>query len=375
MSVTLPRQTAFPFICCFCLIFILALNFDRLKTFLPPMVMISQSEWQSLDDEALLELRVSELGLKMEGRVAGCVDQLYAELRGKGLSLMPRCHIGDEWFCPEGCAAIFIPFYLFDDRLRKLERKMLMEIEGGTRDECMKLLRHEAGHAYSYAYKVQRRKKWQKHFGLASQAYPETYRPRRYSKSFVLHLDDWYAQMHPDEDWAETFAVWLTPKSNWQNEYAGWPALRKLEYVDELMGALVGKKPKGLEHYRPSVESSLRIKLRTYYRRKQKTFAESFPDYYDDDLHQLFKSYPSRNESSAGSFIMQNRKQVVNAVSQWTREPKYRVNELLEEFIERTEELSLVSSRDHSELLSGLVSYTTSLVMNQRFTGRYKHSR
>ena len=130
------------------------------------MVMISQLEWQSLDDEALLGFRVSELGLRMEGRVAECVEQLYAELRVKGLPLMPRCHIGDEWFCPEGCAAIFIPFYLFDDRLRKLERKMLMEVEGGTRDECMKLLRHEAGHAYSYAYKLQRRKKWQKNFLL-----------------------------------------------------------------------------------------------------------------------------------------------------------------------------------------------------------------
>ena len=356
-------------------IFVLATIFERLKTFLSPMVMIPQLEWQSLDDEDLLDVRVSELGLKMEGRVAECVGQLYAELRGKGLSLMPRCHIGDEWFCPEGCAAIFIPFYLFDDRLRKLERKMLMEVEGGTREECMRLLRHEAGHAYSYAYKLQRRKKWKKHFGLASQAYPETYRPRRYSKSFVIHLDDWYAQMHPDEDWAETFAVWLAPKSDWQNEYVGWPALRKLEYVDELMSAFSGKEPEELEHYRPSIESSLRIKLRTYYRRKQKAFAESFPDYYDEDLKKLFRSASSHNGSPVGGFISRNRKQVVNTVNQWTREPKYRINELLEDFVVRSEELGLVSSSDNSELLSGLISYTTFLVMNQRFTGHYKHSR
>ena len=339
------------------------------------MVMSSQSDWRSLDDQELLDFRVSELGLRMDGWVAECVEQLYSELLAKGLVIKPRCHIGDEWFCPEGCVAIFIPFYLFDDRLRKLEQKMLMEVEGGTRDECMKLLRHEAGHAYSYAYKLQRRKKWQKHFGLASKEYPETYRPRHYSKSYVIHLDDGYAQMHPDEDWAETFAVWLTPGFDWREEYLGWPAIRKLEYVDELMGSLGGKEPGELGQYRPSVESSLRIKLRTYYNRKQKAFAESFPDYYDDDLKRLFRVNSSSVEIRASTFIQRNRKKVVNVVNEWTREPKYRINELLEDFIERTEELDLMVLVDDSELLLRLVSYVTSLVMNQRFTGRLKHNR
>ena len=339
------------------------------------MVMFSTSEWRELDDELLLDLRVSDLGLEMKGVVAACVNQLYLELKGKGLVLMPPCHIGDEWFCPEGCAAIFIPFYLFDKRLRKLERKMMMEVEGGGRDECMKLLRHEAGHAFSYAYKLQRRRKWQKHFGLASQVYPETYRPRQYSKSYVIHLDDWYAQMHPDEDWAETFAVWLDPESDWKNEYANWPAIRKLEYVEDLMGEFIGRMPIELEHCRPSVESSLRIKLRTYYRRKQKAFAESFPDYYDDDLKKIFKSSPLQKHADAGEFILRNRKQVVDSVNQWTREPKYRINELLEELVGRAVQLKLSSAKDEVVLLASFVSYTTSLVMNHRFTGYYKHSR
>ena len=336
------------------------------------MVMASQPDWRTLDDEALLELRISDLRLRMGGRVADCVEQLYRELRARGLVLEPRCHIGDEWFCPEGCAAIFIPFYLFDQRLCQLERRQVLEVEGGTREECMKLLRHEAGHAYSYAYRLQRRKKWREHFGVASQDYPETYRPRQYSKSYVMHLDDWYAQMHPDEDWAETFAVWLTPNSNWRDEYAGWPALRKLEYVDELMQSLAGKPPVHLEPYRPATESSLRLKLRTYYRRKQKAFAESFPDFYDDDLRKLFGGVMG---SGAAVFLRSHRRQVVSAVSQWTREPKYRVNELLEDFIERAESLDLGADSGDSELLSGLVSYTTSLVMNHRFTGRFKHTR
>ena len=343
------------------------------------MVMSTQTDWRRLDDEALLDYRISDLGLRINGRVANCINQLYTELKSKGLVLMPRCHIGDEWFCPEGCAAIFIPFYLFEDRLRRLERRLVMEVEGGTREECMKLLRHEAGHAYSYAYRLQRRKKWREHFGLASQEYPETYRPQRYSKSFVVHLDDWYAQMHPDEDWAETFAVWLTPGSDWRTDYADWPAMRKLEYVEGLMRGLAGREPDDLEPYRPSLESSLRIKLRTYYRRKQKAFAECFPDFYDEDLQKLFGRQSGRGPTSAATFIRRQRKTVVNAVNRWTKEPKYRVHELLADLIERSEELGLTvwetGQGDHSELLSEVVSYTTSLVMNHRFTGRFKNTR
>ncbi len=341
------------------------------------MVMTAQPDWRGLGDEALLERRISDLGLRLDGVVADCIAQLYRELEAKGLGLRPPCHIGDEWFCPEGCAAIFIPFYLFDDRLRKLERKMVLEVEGGTRTECMKLLRHEAGHAYSYAYRLQRRKKWQHHFGLASQEYPETYRPQNYSRSFVVHLDGGYAQMHPDEDWAETFAVWLAPGNGWRRKYADWPALRKLEYVDELMGSLAGKAPVHLEPYRAATESSLRLKLRTYYRRKQKAYAESFPDFYDADLRQLFVEIPAvRNgHETAARFLRQRRRTVVAAVSRWTREPKYRVNELWGDLVERAEELQLAADPHDSELPSQLVSYITSLVMNHRFTGRFKHVR
>ncbi len=340
------------------------------------MVMTTQPDWRALDDEALLDWRISDLGLRMEGRVAACIAQLYKELKAKNLALMPPCHIGDEWFCPEGCAAIFIPFYLFDDRLRKLELKQILEVEGGTRAECMKLLRHEAGHAYSFAYKLQRKKKWQRQFGLASQEYPETYRPRRYSKSYVIHLDDWYAQMHPDEDWAETFAVWLTPGEDWREQYDGWPAMRKLEYVDELMCKLEGREPTCLAPYRASLESSLRIKLKTYYRRKQKACAESFTDLFDTDLQQLFpESKGSNGRISAEKYLRQKRGNIVGIVCKWTCEPKYRVNEILGDLIERTNELDLAADATDSELPLHLVSYINSLVMNHRFTGRFKHQR
>ena len=123
--------------------------------------------------------------------------------------------------------AIAIPFYLAHPRLEKLEEAQMLEVEGGEHEWCMRILRHEAGHAIDNAFRLRRRRQRQHTFGSPSQPYPEFYTPKPYSKSFVLHLDSWYAQSHPDEDFAETFAVWLTPNSEWRQRYAGWRALRK----------------------------------------------------------------------------------------------------------------------------------------------------
>src|SRR5690606_313261 len=117
------------------------------------------------------------------------------------------------------------------------------EVEGGTRRECMRILRHEAGHVVQQAFGLHRRRRWQMLFGRASTPYPDQYRPNPTSRDFVQHLRRWYAQCYPDEDFAETFAVWLTPRYNWRRRYADWPALEKLEYVDELMAELAHVKP------------------------------------------------------------------------------------------------------------------------------------
>jgi len=109
---------------------------------------------------------------------------------------------------------------------------------------------------------------------------PSFYRPRPYSHGFVVHLDDWYAQSHPDEDFAETFAVWLTPGLDWRTRYRIWKALQKLEYVDELMKSLAGKPPLPMPEYRVADYDCLSIKLKTYYARKRKEYEHSFPDFY-----------------------------------------------------------------------------------------------
>jgi hypothetical protein len=336
------------------------------------------ANWAELSDDELLEKRISQLGLKLDGtELQPLVQRLYDELSQKGLLFHPPCHVGDEWFVPVGIPAIFVPFFLTNDRLKKLERKMMLEVEGETPDWFMKLIRHEAAHAYAYAYQVFKKKKWQQTFGLTStEETPQFYRPRPYSRSYVVHLDDWYAQSHPDEDFAETFAVWLTPELNWRERYKDWKALQKLEYVDELMRSIGGRPPPHLPPYHAAEYNFLNIKLKTYYARKRKLYEDSYPDFYDNDLKQLFAA-DSNGESTvkASVYLRAHRRHMMNSVCAWTNEKKYRVNKLLNRLIERCDQLELRTRPDNRELDLQLSAYVTTLVMNYLFTGRFKRTK
>ncbi|MEP6664397.1 MAG: hypothetical protein ABJC04_12120 [Verrucomicrobiota bacterium] len=335
-------------------------------------------DWINLSDDELLEKKISKLGLKLEGtELAPFIQQLYDELSAKGLSFHPPCHIGDEWFVPVGIPAIFVPFFLTHERLRKLERKMILEVEGETMEWFMRLVRHEAAHAFAYAYQLFKERKWQQAFGLTSaEETPQFYRPRPYSHSYVVHLDDWYAQSHPDEDFAETFAVWLTPGLDWRARFKGWKALQKLEYVDELMRSIAGKTPVHLPPYRVADLDCLNIKLKTYYSRKRKVYEDSYPDFYDNDLKQLFVVAPeAADQLPASVYLRQRRGQLLKSVCEWTKEKKYRVNKLLSRLIERCDELDLHIKANDTQQSLQVSAYITTLVMNYLFTGKFKRTK
>lgn len=333
--------------------------------------------WAALGDDELLEKKISHLGLKLEAtELQPLIQQLYDELSAKGLVFLPPCHVGDEWFVPVGIPAIFIPFFLVNDRLRKLERKMILEVEGETPEWFMKLMRHEAGHAYSYAYQLYKKKRWQQTFGLASTEETDFYRPRPYSRSYVVHLDDWYAQSHPDEDFAETFAVWLTPGLDWRERYKDWGALPKLEYVDELMRSLAGKPPVHQPEYHVKDYDFLNIKLKTHYAKKRKLYEDSYPDFYDNDLRHLFAAGPEVAGRVKASVHLRHRRRVLmESVCQWTNENKYRVNKLLTRLIERCNQLDLHVKHDDAQLDLRVSAYVTTLVMNYLFTGKFKRTK
>src|SRR4029453_19261513 len=222
--------------------------------------------------------RLADLPPKLENTVVeGRIAQLRAELEARELRFPIHFYISDEWFTPDGTATMAVPFYLTHPRLERLEKAQMLEVEGGDHEWCVRILRHEAGHVIDNAYKLRLRRQRRKLFGSPQQPYPEFYAPRPYSKSYVLHLAPWYAQSHPDEDFAETFAVWLTPESDWKTRYAGWPAIKKLEYMDQLMQSLVGKKPllENLEEIDPL--RRLNRSLRYHYKRKRRHYGVDHP--------------------------------------------------------------------------------------------------
>ncbi len=326
--------------------------------------------WARLKDEKLLDLRFCDLGLTLDDSpVATRVRELYEELKARGLQYRPPCWLSSDWFSPTEGPGIAIPFYLAHSRLMRLEDRQMFSVEGGTKTWCMQLLRHEAGHAYETAYRLTRRPRWRKTFGSASRPYPEYYRPKPFSKSYVLHLDWWYAQSHPTEDFAETFAVWLKPGSTWRKDYQGWRAFKKLVYVDELMTELSRKAPLCTDKSRMDDIRDLEMTLREHYAEKKSRYETDYPEFYDRDLRKLF-SAPGEcpRRTSAAAFLRKVWPQLRGLVSQWTGESPYTVNLVLKDMVVRCRELDLWVDRPENEI------YVEAAIMLTMQTMNYVHS-
>jgi hypothetical protein len=303
----------------------------------------SRMEWEDWPRERLLDMRIRDLGLQLEGTwLEARVDALYRELEQRDIALRPHCWLSDEWFSPRNVPGIAIPFYLAHPRLIRLERSMVLEAEGSSPQECMRILRHEAGHAMQHGYRLHRRPGYQRLFGKSSKEYPTSYRPNPTSRRFVQHLRAYYAQAHPDEDFAETFAVWLQPRARWRNRYAGWPALRKLEYVDALMEELHGVKPPVRSRVRVAPISQLTSTLREYYDEKRAVYAVDFPSTYDRELCRVFSNAPRyASRELASRFITRNAKEIRALVARWTGESEFTIDQLLDDMIARSRHLKL----------------------------------
>ena len=325
--------------------------------------------WESLSNEQLLQRRLSGLRVTVEGTwLEDCLGALHTEMEERGLRLRPHAWISSEWFSPDNTPGIAIPFYLAHPRLMKLEKKMMLDVEGGTWSECMAILRHEAGHTVQHAYQLQRRRRWQQLFGPSSKRYPRYYRPNPASRRYVQHLRLWYAQSHPDEDFAETFAVWLRPRSNWRTRYAGWPALKKLEYVDELMNEIAGKRPLLTARERVDPLNELGTTLGEYYRRKQALYAFDPPRTYDRDLYRLFSADPRHRRSLPASiFIRRHRARIRQLVAKWTGENQLTLDAVLDDMITRCREHNLRAVGSERKLFMDFTVLLTAKTMHALF--------
>jgi len=305
--------------------------------------------WERLDDAALLRLRFRDLGLKIaDSPLHAEARSLGVQLERRGIRFKPHVWFSTDWFSPDGVPGIAVPFFLAHPRLVRLERRTMGEAEGSNRHWRLRLLRHELGHAVDTAFGLRRRRDWQQVFGSAAARYSRDYTVRPGSKDYVLHLEHWYAQSHPTEDFAETFAVWLQPKTRWRAEYATWPALAKLEFVDGLMTELAGRTPSKRDRSRIAPLTDNSRTLREHYRRRA-SLSESGEQHYDASLKRVFASRKTSAAASAERLLNDVKPQLILTLLRRTRIHPYLVFQVLRAVRRRARSLDLVvrgSKRD-----------------------------
>jgi hypothetical protein len=328
----------------------------------------------SAEREALLGRRISDIGLAIEGtRVERLVAELYRELDAKGIQFRPPVYLSDQWGCPDETPLIGVPFYLADERLERIEAEM----SGGIEDdrEALRYLRHEAGHAVNYAFRFFERPEWRAIFGSFAKPYRDRYRADPLSRAHVRHILGWYAQKHPDEDFAETFAVWLTPGIDWRRDYEGWPALAKLEYVDQLMGEVANQ---ALDVPAP-VEDDLPVEAMRYTVGEHYAADEAMPiddpRQFDADLRRIFvDAVQAPAGEPAESFVRRHYGEIVGRITYWTSEPPSVVRSLIDHVTRRARTLDLRVAQLEASTLIELTAFGTAVAMQYRENRRSRRS-
>ena len=330
--------------------------------------------WETVRFE-LLNTRICDLGLRVEGSpIAPYCQRLYDELEAKGLTFRPSFYLTDCWGCPDGVPVIGIPFYLADTRVARIEREQSGYLEG--EQQIMMLLRHEAGHAFNYGYKLYGYMGWEETFGPYSRPYREAFRPDPLSRDFVRHIDHHmhgrtYAQKHPDEDFAETFAVWLTPGSCWRRRYRNWPALRKLRYVDLVMKEIRLEHPKRRRGKLCSPVGEMQIELAKHYGQRAEQYRAAAQGYVDDKLRDAFPPVAGRSLVAVGDFLAKHQEELILRVARWSGLAEGAVHTLLVKLQDRAGALDLRFSRQQmSSKLMDVTALATSLATNFVSTGR-----
>jgi hypothetical protein len=340
-----------------------------------PRRKLKKYPWISFTDEELLDLRFCDLKLVIRNTILQeRINQLHEELDRRDIRFRPHCWLSEEWFSPDGIPGIAVPFYLAHNRLAKLEYRQMFEVEGGTNRGCMQLLRHEAGHAIDTAFGLHRRKRWKQLFGSFSRPYPSYYSPNPKSKNFVFHLDWWYAQSHPAEDFAETFAIWLRPRSSWRKEYMGWPVLRKLEYVDELINSISKKFPKIKLREKVEPLSENKKTLHEHYEEKRTLYGINIPEVYDSELKRLFPEYPDNNSTrrSAAVFLRKIRPEISQLCARGVGESPYVIAQILQDMIIRCRAMKLYVTRPEEEVKIEVAIFVSMQTLNYLHNLRHR---
>ncbi len=318
---------------------------------------------------------IRDLGLTIQGTALEPVLEAFErEIIAAGITrIKPRFYLSTEWGVPYESIAIAIPFYLARPELTMLQAEQACHVEGSGPKDILKYLRHEMGHVMNYAYKLYETKEWLERFGSMDKPYEDEYRPRPFSREFVHHLPGWYAQKHPDEDWAETFAIWITPGQDWRKEFAKWPgAFRKLEYCARIMSELVEREPLITKAEFDEDVAGLSISLEQFYKGVVGTSNER-PAELEQMLRTIFTETEASNVRLAGSDLIRRIQHDLPAsVFQWTGHLPERTRWLLEFLAERADAMELTYSvEQEARLTIAVTSLVTALAMNWLQSGQY----
>ncbi|MBI3270929.1 MAG: putative zinc-binding metallopeptidase [Planctomycetes bacterium] len=373
--------------------------------------------FESAGEEAIpleiLSRRVCDFDLQIEGRPLGAiVERFRRELADRGLTrLHPRFYLSDEWGVPEDTVAIGIPFYLADKRLLKVQKVKGGMVEGVGEEDILRYLRHEMGHVVNYAYRLYATQEWTLRFGPMARPYTQEYRSVPFSPEFVRHLPGAYAQKHPDEDWAETFAVWLTPGSNWRELHVDAPgALAKLEYCERTMASVRERDPDVTSTDLDVDAREIRRTLQEYYDDVQ-VGETTIPRSLDGDLRGIFAARPEEafagatggaaedatagaattttatgpgttpteggaahlpRAGSAAALLRRQRDPLATTVYRWTGVDSDLLRQLVAHLQKRAQELKLTYPLGQRDAVLGeLTAFVTTLAMNYVYKGNF----
>ena len=317
---------------------------------------------------------IAALGLAIAGtRLEPLVGEFRRELAAVGLTRVePRFYLSTEWGVPFGTIAVAIPFYLARPELARLHVERTGMIEGFDAAEFLRYLRHEMGHVVNYAYKLYERREWVQAFGAITQPYVEEYRPLPFSRRFVRHLPGWYAQKHPDEDWAETFAVWLTPAHDWRAEYADrHGALAKLLLCDRIMNEVRGQAPLVTDAELDEDVGELHFSLDDFYGGWDASTPDAPPGL-DGALRAVFTAARAGELREGAALFKRFEATLCTEVYRWTGHFPERTRPLVRDLAARAARLELrYAAADEARVLVAMTALVTALAMNHVHHGSY----
>lgn len=298
--------------------------------------------------ERLLGTKISKLKLGLSAPpLSHCISALYMELDRAGIRFHPQCYLSNGWGCPDLVPVIGIPFHLARADLSRLHREMGYDVE--DKPTIMRLLRHETGHAINYAYRFYRRRTWRGVFGPFHQAYCDHYAPNPFSAAHVTYSKHYYAQKHPDEDFAEAFAVWLDPHIRWRKLYAGTPAINKILFVERLMRRAGPLVPPVRSGNKDIPVSDMNFTLADYYGGMPGSLRESSLEYLKQLLHKIFDSSRRNGGMRADIFLRSHASLLIDRISFWAGLDRKTVERIFHGFAGKAASLNLRLRRKNAE--------------------------